>query len=354
MGRKIFTILIFAILLLTGCADPPSTTRKFLIGIGPIPRQFPGTEETWVEMFELIPETGDMVIAQNKWRDSKEESGTVPEIIRLLYQQDPTYGPYEIFYGISFMEQGPGTLTTVLNTTLNPTNNWTNKDAQEKYTRVAETICRDYNPKYLALAIEINTYYQHPQGDKEDFLRFVEFYKNTYDNLKAKYPDTHICVTFQLEQLRGLGEKSWGYEVEPEWELLGLFDGKLDVLAFTTYPFMEYETPQDIPDDYYTSIMDELPERYKTTPIVFSEIGWSSGRPDEQAQVDFLDIFLDQIASLDVRVIMWVMMHDLSPDPTTYPGFGIGLKQHDGTPKKIWYTWKALKEIPYAEYSGNG
>ncbi|MBU7042945.1 MAG: hypothetical protein HXS47_05075 [Theionarchaea archaeon] len=182
----------------------------------------------------------------------------------------------------------------------------------------------------------------------------MEFYKETYDSLKAKYPDTNICVTFQLEQLRGLGEKSWGYAIEPEWELLALFEGKLDVIAFTTYQFMEYETPQDIPDDYYTSIIHELPERYKTTPIVFSEIGWSSGRPDEQAQVDFLDIFLDQIASLDVRAIMWVMMHDLSPDPATYPGFSIGLKQYDGTPKKIWYTWKALKEIPYTEQPGDG
>ncbi|MBU7042944.1 MAG: hypothetical protein HXS47_05070 [Theionarchaea archaeon] len=170
MDRKIFTILIFAILLLTGCADPPSDTRKFLMGIGPIPRQFPGTEETWVELFELIPETGDMVIAQNNWRDSKEESGTVPEIFRVLYQQSSAYRLYEIFYGISFMEQGPGTLNTVLNMPLNPTNDWTNEDTQKKYTQVAETLCREYDAHYVALAIEVNTYYQHPQGNKEDFL----------------------------------------------------------------------------------------------------------------------------------------------------------------------------------------
>jgi hypothetical protein len=42
------------------------------------------------------------------------------------------------------------------------------------------TLCKDYKAKYLALAVEVNTYYQHPHGSKKDFERFVEFYIRTY------------------------------------------------------------------------------------------------------------------------------------------------------------------------------
>jgi hypothetical protein len=156
--------------------------------------------------------------------------------------------------GLSFMEHGAGTLTNCLDTDKDPTNDWTNKDAQEKYKHVALTLCKNYKTKYVALTIEVNTYYQHPQGSKEDFNRSVKFYIKGYDELKKECPDTKIFVTFQLEELKGRGDASWGYDVEPAWELLELFDGRLDVIAFTTYPFPEYTVPEDIPDDYYTRL----------------------------------------------------------------------------------------------------
>lgn len=346
MDKKVLIGISILTMLITGCAEEPTKTRSFLVGIGPIPQQFPGTEETWLEMFEMIPEVADLVLAQSKWRDTKEESGIVPEIMRLVHEQKRKYGNYKISYGLSFMEQGMGTLTNCLDTDKDPTNDWTNQDAQEKYKQVALTICKEYKAEYVALAIEVNTYYQHPQGSKEDFERFVEFYIKTYDELKKECPDTKIFVTFQLEELKGLGDASWGHDVEPAWELLEMFDGKLDVIAFTTYPFLEYNFPEDIPDDYYTSILDDLPEQYKTTEIAFTEIGWSSARLDENAQVTFLETFLEQTENLNLAYVVWVFMHDLSPGMEP-PGFGVALRRYNGEPKKVWYTWKELKEIPY-------
>jgi hypothetical protein len=347
MNKKVLIGIGIVAVCITGCAEEPLKTRSFLVGVGPIPRQFPGTEETWLEMFEMIPEVGDIVLAQSTWRDTKEESGIVPEIMRLVHEQKRKYGNYEISYSLSFTEQGMGTLTTCLDTDKDPTNDWTNKDAQEKYKHVALTLCKDYKAEYVALAIEVNTYYQHPQGNKEDFERFVEFYIKVYDELKKEFPDTKIFVTFQLEELKGLGDASWGYDVEPAWELLEMFDGRLDLIAFTTYPFLEYNFPEDIPDDYYTSIIDDLPEQYKTTEIAFTEIGWSSKRPDEHAQVVFLETFLEQTQPLNLAYVVWVFMHDLSPESTGPPGFGVALRRYNGEPKQVWYTWKELKKIPY-------
>ncbi|MBU7047246.1 MAG: hypothetical protein HXS54_12505 [Theionarchaea archaeon] len=346
--KKVFIGIGIMAMCITGCAEKSQETRSFLVGIGPIPRQFPGTEETWLEMFEMIPDIADIVLAQSEWRDTKEESGIVPEIMRLVYDQKRKYGSYKISYGLSFMKQGAGSLTTVLDTESNPTNNWTNKDAQEKYKHAALTLCKDYKAEYLALAIEVNTYYQHPQGSKEDFKRFVEFYIQTYDELKKEFPDTKIFVTFQLEELKGLGDASCGYDVEPAWELLEMFDGRLDVIAFTTYPFLEYNSPEDIPDTYY-SIIDDLPDEYKTTEIAFTEIGWSSQRPDENAQITFLETFLEQTREFDLAYVVWVFMHDLSSGMEP-PGFNVGLRRYNGEPKEIWYMWKELKEIPYRNH----
>lgn len=36
------------------------------------------------------------------------------------------------------------------------------------------------------------------------------------------------------------------------------------------YPFLEYDFPEDTPGDYYTSIIDDLPQQYKTTEIAFA------------------------------------------------------------------------------------
>lgn len=321
-------------------------TRNFIVGIGPVWKNFPETSYEIIEdLMSHINELGEIVLAQTNWRTDLASSGSVPAFFNDLVNVWPSLFNVNyqyVSYGINFFDQQ--TREPDLNTDINSTNNWTNSDAQAKYKNVALALCSDYDAQYLALALEVNVYCI--DGSESDYDAFVEFYKILYDEIKALYPETKVYVTFQLEHMKGLGDASWGYSVDEHWDILDAFDGKLDLVAFTTYPEFEYDTPREIPDDYYSSIISNLPANLQDKPLAFVEIGWSS-RSSQKAQVDYLERFLTLTNSLDIEYATWVFMHDQSENPLTEK-LNIGLKSWDGSVKKlIWNEWKALKDSPY-------
>jgi hypothetical protein len=319
-----------------------NSNKKFITGIGPISAEYPGTQETWLDMFEKFSEIADIVIAQGGWRESMDKSGEIPELMQLLQMQKETYG-FTPQFGLGFFDNP--TQEAILDLPHNPTNDWTNEESKEMFKSVALEICEDYQPKYLALGIEVNTYYRINQ---DDFSNYVEAYKEMYDELKPLCPDTNIFVTFQLEELKGVGGDIWGEDIDPHWELFTMFEDKLDLIAFTTYPEIEFVSPNDIPRDYYEEI-----RQYSDKTIAFTEIGWSSahgftgekgGRYSEQNQVDFISKFVELTNDLDVELANWAFMHDL-PDPG--PLTKIGLRNSDSSTKPAWDKWKELKEKPF-------
>lgn len=208
--KKLIVLVVFLIFGLTGCGgggsgsgsnSDPHGSRDFLVGVAPIPRNYPGTQADWQDMFDKIQEVGELATAQSDWRDSVDTSGTIPEFIALLGNQKNTYH-YEPVYGINFFQQS-GNYDPILNVKTDPTNDWTNADAKALYQKVALDICATYHPRYLGLAVEVNSYYLKHTAD---FNRFVFFYKELYDLIKAAYPDTKVFVTFQLEMMKGLGD----------------------------------------------------------------------------------------------------------------------------------------------------
>jgi len=131
--------------------------------------------------------------------------------------------------------------------------------------------------------------------------------------------------------LQGLGQKYWG-EYDSQWEILEKYGGKLDLIVLTTYPELEYDTPNEIPNDYYLKI-----KNYTDKPIAFAEVGWNNDNGD------FLNKFLDLTKDLDKEFVMWAFLHDMDVPHFT----GIGLRNKDGTPKEVWADWKALRDLPY-------
>jgi hypothetical protein len=323
----------------SGASDPDDggsgqTTRSFRIGVAPIPRNFPGSAEDWLDMFSRLDCVAEIVTAQSGWRDSVDESGNIPEFIALMGDQKDVYG-YEPLFGINFFEQS-GAYDPDLNTNSNPANDWTNNNAKDLYKQTALAICSSYNPTYLGLAIEVNEYYL---THETDFDRFLVFYKELYATIKAAYPNVQVFVTFQLEMMKGIGDNTWGFTVDPHWELLDRFGDQMDLAVFTTYPEVEYDSPDDLPDDYYLDISNHTDK-----PIAISEVGWSSTKYSENDQARFIDTFIRLTQNMDLTFVNWIFMHDL-PDAT--PLTKTGLRQTGGTAKQAWYKWQALKQRPY-------
>jgi len=309
--------------------------RHFKVGIGPIPRNFPSNQQGWLDMYTKISDVAEIVVVQSRWNESVKKAGDIPEFLDTIGMMKNRFN-YIPQFGITFFhlggqEEGKADLST----RDNHVNNWSNEDAKQQYKELALSICEKYDAQYLALGVEVNTYYQyHPK----DFDLFVTAYKDIYDEIKAKYPQTKVFVTFQLERMKGIGDKTFGASIEPHWQLIDKFGDKLDLVAFTTYPEIEYDSPAEIPEDYYSEI-----RKHTNKKIAFTEIGWQSTKKTEKDQKDFLLRFLQLTKELDIENVNWVFMHDL-------PGFGplkkVGLRKSNGQPKQSWFIWKRLKQAP--------
>jgi hypothetical protein len=169
----------------------------------------------------------------------------------------------------------------------------------------------------------------------------VSFYKTLYDEIKTLYPDTKVFVTFQLEMMKGIGDSAWGEPVDPQWDLLADYDGKLDMLVFTSYPEVEYATPEAIPADYYAEI-----KTHTSKTIAIAEVGWSSTKSSEADQNRFVSVLMNQMNTLKPEFVNWIFMHDPATSGTLNQ---TGLRNYSGSEKAAWSTWCSYKNIPYVK-----
>ena len=133
-----------------------------------------------------------------------------------------------------------------------------------------------------------------------------------------------------------------GLDLEPHWYAIQQFQDKLYLIGFTAYPFLEYESVYDIPEDYYLEILD-----YTDKPIVFTEMGWPTNSSivsvNEIYQVNFFLGLLNSTKYLEVELFIYPFLHNA---PFGIEMFGsIGLKINNGGEKLIYNYWQALVDI---------
>lgn len=237
-----------------------------------------------------------------------------------------------------------------------------NPDVRAAFTNSALWITREFHPRYLGLASEINTYADaHP----DDFANYLSLYREVYTLVKAEAPDTHIFVTFQWEDLNNMfptaAEGREAYETN--WDQVEAFEPELDVWVISSYPFFTFPSGADIPDDYYTPLLART-----TKPLAVAEGGFTS-KPvgsgaitaGPQDQVDYLNAIHNQLGE---RLAFWVylLLDDINPqayattmteqgmdaDDMNTLGFfvSVGLREFDGTPKPALEVWDKFRSGP--------
>lgn len=245
-----------------GLATGPAA-RGFLMGVaGLIPRNFPNSSaDDWLNLYETLPETGELLGVYTNWADSSETAGQIPGVVSTQFGLAPRYN-FTPLVALGFHRDVPGG-------GLEPTLSWADPIARGQFKQAAVSIAEQYQPAHLALGVEVNRFYEY---DPAAFNDFVSAYAGIYDAIKAVSPHTLVFPIFQLEMTKGGGYLLGGSEErEPQWELLDRFGERLDLAAFTTYPFFDYPSPADLPADYYAEIGTHTPR-----PLAFTEIGWPS------------------------------------------------------------------------------
>lgn len=205
-------------------------------------------------------------------------------------------------------------------------------------------------PEYLNLCAEVNfMYYFEPS----EFQAFIPIYREAYDRVKAISPGT--AVGFSMLDVLWMGYQQWSVPEE-------LAAGKYDFIAFTSYPdplfydgTLGVTSIDDFPGDWY-GLARQI---YPTTPILVTELGWStrqSGSEGDQAR--FIDNLPRLFAEVKPELVTWTVLSDISFfDPSILPPSaleflaalgvdpaelfdrfnGMGLFTTDGVAKQAWY-----------------
>jgi hypothetical protein len=222
------------------------------------------------------------------------------------------------------------------------------------YQNFALRLAKDFHPRFLGLASEINTYADAFPGD---FPNFLSLYRETYQKIKTESPETKVFVTFQWEDLNEYDATGLGRGASIKWEAIEAFEPDLDVWAISTYPFIAFSSAAGIPKDYYSVLLART-----TKPLAVGEGGFGSvdmppahGSP--QDQVLYLQSLHDQIGG---RLAFWIYLtlDDLNLDAYQHAlqsqGQGdlvntlrffsmLGLRQRDGTPKPALAVWDSFR-----------
>jgi hypothetical protein len=234
-----------------------------------------------------------------------------------------------------------------------------NPKVRTAFTNYAMRIVKEFHPRYLGLASEINTYQDaHP----EDFPNYLSLYNEVYELVKAEAPGTQIFVTFQWEELNNL--ITWvahGVPYQINWNQIEQFEPKLDLWAISSYPFVIFKSGAEIPADYYTPLLNRT-----SKPLAIAEGGFSSEpvgpfSGDPQSQADYLNAIHSQVGG--DRLVFWIylILSDFSMKSyatvMNQTGQGkdinnlgifasVGLTTFDRTPKPALAVWDAFRQIP--------
>jgi hypothetical protein len=231
-----------------------------------------------------------------------------------------------------------------------------NPRVRAAFKNYALRLLRDFNPRYLGLGSEINTYLDaHP----EDAENFHSLYREVYEAIKAEAPETRVFVTFQWEDLNNLfGAANPGRSAgEINWDALEAFEPRLDLWVISSHPFVHFPQADQIPADYYTPLLQRTDK-----PLAVAEGGFTSrtvggftGRPEDQ--VDYLSAIHQQIGS---RLDFWIylLLNDFNLDSyaremrrqgqggdvTTLGLFAsVGLREFNGAPKPALAVWDSFR-----------
>jgi len=335
----ILLVSLLALVALHGRGGPgqgggglPLQERSFFLGIVPNPAHSPNS--TFEDLTRAYEEAGRIAEIGMVWVE-KQGIGEAD-----LLKQNRVVTALRV-YGLkplvtlnfATIKQGTGGLEYVIDAPEGITPSLSDPGFREAWIEEARSLAEEFSPEYLSLGNEVNDYFLLHPSELESYLSLVS---GAYSAVKQVSPQTKVLVVLSYNHLLQ----------ENQWDLLTLFENRVDLIGLTTYPYQVFASPEDLPADYYLRL-----SRCTHKPLAFTEIGWSSsGTSDENEQARFLLRFLELTKGMDLEMVNWLFLHDTTltgiPASIAHPETGtVALKRVDGTEKEVYGVWKALKEL---------
>ncbi len=280
-----------------------------------------------------------VVFVNANWRDNINTSGTIPTVHSTVSQLQPSPYNYIDMLAFPFAEYP----TLFLNTTSDPTNNWTNSDMKQLFTQMLKHTADSLQPNYIFIGNEVNFYWEQ---DSIDYMNFVNFYHQAYDSIKLYSPNTKVGTIFNYEHLSGKGTNvGWS---TPYWNALNSIDtSKIDVFGLTVYPFFEYNQASSVPSSY----LHDFFQLVNNKEVYLTETGWPADSfigtwtcsPAQQ------EVYIDTLANIvsngNVIGMNWLYLHYLM-DPMINDGIkifnSVSLRDSMGVDRPALSKWVTL------------
>ncbi len=211
--------------------------------------------------------------------------------------------------------------------------------------RIAERV----RPPWFGLASEINTL--AARGDSTLYAAVHDMVNDLAPQVRARSPSSKVFVSFQADEANG----RLGPEPIDNFALIDDFD--IDALGLSSYPVFAFDTPDQIPDDYFQAFADAT-----DLPLLLVEGGWSSedvpwshGSPEHQ--VAFLQRFERLLDGVHAQA--WVMLtftdldvSALGLDPDRAAGLSnfahMGILDTQLRRKPAYAAWQRIFDRPLA------
>lgn len=310
----------------------PTGTAWGIAGI--TPRGFPRstTPDDWRAYYESIAGLGGWQGAFGAW--TKEEG--LPSVIRTQAGVAAQYRFRSIPLIGFHRDAGPGKVALTVD--------FRDEAQATAFTQAVATLAREQRPAFLGVGNEVNRIAEQEAAAYEAWVKRLPAIAEA---VHAASPETKVFTTYQLEMLLGRAGLSGRPAGEARWALLDGVAAAVDVVAFTTYPYFDYATPEAVPASYYRDAAAEAARR-GARAVAISEAGWPGavipalrgdprdGSPEEQAAfVRRLPLLFEGVRP---AFFLWAFDHD--PGLSGTPFDTAGLRANDGTSRPAFDAWR--------------
>lgn len=215
----------------------------------------------------------------------------------------------------------------------------------------AERMIAIYSPDYFAYAIEANILYNNRPDLWPAFLSLAE---QVYAAIKQSHPELPVFITLQAEW--------FNRDREAQSAAIRQLLPFTDMIAVSSYPFIDDAGVDQLPIDYFSALADLAPEK----PFAIAETSWPAEDVTEpypvllpgspSAQQDYVERLFADAETLDAEFINWFFTRDFDKQwedvLSTHPAAttlrlwrDTGLYDGDGNPRPALGTWREALEL---------
>ncbi len=212
---------------------------------------------------------------------------------------------------------------------------------QQAYRDYVLAVNRKLAPQYLGVAAETNLV--RAAAPASLYQAVVEVANAAAADLRAVGSTTAVMASVQVETAWGRLDGSRVYQgIERDRQDFAF----AQVLGLSSYPYFGFASPQELPADYYSRLLDG-----RTPRTMVVEGGWTSSSPGSPSmQADYMPVHAALLDSVRAEAVVQTLFADIDlaslpgPVPPNLPFFThLGLVDSNLAAKPALAAWDALR-----------